>query len=372
MRPTSLALAVCISVGVPASLQGQLCGPDEPATWWPGARFGARPTAAERASMDPHLEATEALVRKTSYGMPRGFTIRPAWTYGDKPDARMLRQFGFAAVVFLECNRFDEHGSDFTVEFNPRPREWTANSLPDENDDTLYVEFPHSEPLHGAIATFGHLEEPNGIGLRILFSSTGEPPMLPVTREEYLRAVILSIEGKNQATLKATLAHLATTDYERWLEDAPVRKRGNDEILRGVATVDPSKVAQVRADLEKVERESEAMHRKNDAAQRVERDKMIAAIRAPGDRIRAQIAAMTPADRAVPAWITDLTELVAPGTPQAHAIVRRNPDFFRPRTSQTEVRLMLVVVPNAWPEMRERHLQMYREFDWAALKRQLR
>ena len=47
-----------------------------------------------------------------------------------------------------------------------------------------------------------------------------------------------------------------------------------------------------------------------------------------GDRLRAEIAAMTPQERASPAWVIG-TDFVSPGTPNASAIVRWNPDFYR-------------------------------------------
>jgi len=61
-------------------------------------------------------------------------------------------------------------------------------------------------------------------------------------------------------------------------------------------------------------------------------------------------------------------DFVAPGTPNATAIVRIDPDFYRARRSSAEVRAILVRIPNAYREMKSQHEQMYREFDWAALK----
>jgi len=43
-------------------------------------------------------------------------------------------------------------------------------------------------------------------------------------------------------------------------------------------------------------------------------------------------------------------DFVAPGTPNATAIVRIDPDFYRARRSSAEVRAILVRIPNAYRE----------------------
>jgi hypothetical protein len=76
---------------------------------------------------------------------------------------------------------------------------------------------------------------------------------------------------------------------------------------------------------------------------------------------------MTPAERALPAWLSGF-DLVPAGTPNAVAVVRRNPQFYRARTSPFEVRAILVEIPYPHKENVAQHQQMYREFDWEALK----
>jgi hypothetical protein len=65
-------------------------------------------------------------------------------------------------------------------------------------------------------------------------------------------------------------------------------------------------------------------------------------------------------------------DLVPAGLPNAHAIVRANPAFYRARQSPVEPRSMLVIMPNAYKELKDQHLQLYRELDWAAVKRLLK
>lgn len=87
-----------------------------------------------------------------------------------------------------------------------------------------------------------------------------------------------------------------------------------------------------------------------------------------GDKLRAQIAAMSPQERASPAWVFGTQELVPAGTPQAMTVVRANPAFYRARRSPFEPRAVLVRLSVGWNEIMPVYQQMYRELDWAALK----
>jgi hypothetical protein len=192
-----------------------------------------------------------------------------------------------------------------------------------------------------------------------------------VTREEYLRAVILSLEGKNQEKVKEVLEFTSKTQYERWKESAAQRKADNEQIVAGIARVDPAKAAKARADLENADRIAEETHKKNDPAERVALEKVRANATAAGDKIRARIAAMTPAERASPAYVYEtILDVTSADTPNAHAIVRVNPDFYRTRRTPVEARVILVFIPidHIMPAQRR---QMIREFDWEALKRLL-
>jgi hypothetical protein len=79
---------------------------------------------------------------------------------------------------------------------------------------------------------------------------------------------------------------------------------------------------------------------------------------------------MTPAERASPAWVRG-PDLVPAGSPNAAAIVRVNPAFYRARRSPAEVRAILVHLQNVPVEREAQRQQMVRDLDWAALKRLL-
>ncbi len=355
------------------ALDAQECKLDQPGEWWPARHADSRRllSTADRASAESTSKAVEAIVRKTSLTTPVGFAVREWWSYGEVTSRVRLTAYGIAFLSFISCSIYDEHSPHIAFDFNPDPQAWSESDRPmlDENGDGLYFERPRTETLFGSTATYGHFEEENTEGLRVLFTRGGESPTIPVTREEYLRAMILVFEGKDQAKLKETMPSLMKTQYQRWLEDAPARKKRNEEILAGVAQGDPSQVAKVRADLEKVEREGEATFKKTDAEERETLAQARANLTVPGDKLRAQIAAMSPLERAAPAFLYGNQELHPAGTPGAMAVVRRNPAFYRARTSPFEPRALLVTMPGAYKELKAQHWQLYRELDWAAVKR---
>ena len=242
-RSGAALTVLCLGFSAAGTLQAQdACKLDEPGAWWPTGQAGFQKTsnsAADRAVIESTIRAAEAIVRKTSLITPRGFAIRPWWAYGDGRNRSRSQPNGYgpAYLSFLRCNKYDEHGPTIAFEFNPSPQAWSESdrSMRDENGDGLYIERSRTEPLFGSTATYGHIEVENTEGLFVLFTRGGESPTIPVTREEYLRAMILSLEGKNQEKLKESMAFLMKTQYERWLDDAPARKKRHEEILTGVA-----------------------------------------------------------------------------------------------------------------------------------------
>ena len=134
--------------------------------------------------------------------------------------------------------------------------------------------------------------------------------------------------------------------------------------LAALAAQNPAAVSKTRAEMEKAEKGAGEFLK---MAADQERDDGAAKVTRVLGTYRARLAAMTPQDRATHAWLIG-DDFVAPGTPNANAIVRRNPAFYRARKSPAEVRAILVKMPNMQDEVREQHLQAYRQFDWAALK----
>lgn len=372
--PACSLVIACMVCGLTATCaRAQECGPDQVAPWWPRAEFtdvSRSLTAAERAAVETQMTSVEALLRKTPYATPRGFAVRPSFSYAELADRTQLFSYEFALVTFARCSKYDEHGADIIISFNPDPIAWTADQgtpMTDEGGDRLYLEPIRAPALFGATATFGRFHEENAPSLSVLFTSGGRSPTLPVSREEYLRAMIFTLEGKNSEKVKANATLVAKTPYERWMEEAPARVRTREETYALMAKIDPAQAAKSRADMEKLERDETESLKRADAYERTQVSKNLAGLTALGDKYRAQIAAMSPQERASAAFLVG-DDLVPAGTPNAEALVRKNRDFYRSAGSPLQPRAILVRMPAAYTEFRPQQQQLYKQLDWAAIK----
>jgi hypothetical protein len=183
-----------------------------------------------------------------------------------------------------------------------------------------------------------------------------------------LRLKIFEHEGRNQEKLKALIAHLSTTPYERWIAEAPERRKRNEELFALIATSNPAQAAKTRADLEKADQAEGEKLKRSDAFEREQAARNVAAMKAIGDKYRAQLATMTPAERASVAYVYE-DDLVRAGTPDAVTFVRKNPAFYRARTSPLEPRAILVSLPGAYTHNRPQQAELYKQLDWAAIKK---
>jgi hypothetical protein len=343
--------------------------------WWPrfNANVGANTlTAAERATVEARLAAVEALVRKSPYGTPRGFAVQPWFSIHAITTRTELYPYEFLADTKNRCSKYDEGQAHLVVQFNPDPMSWSSGAQPfiDERGDSLYMERPRRAALFGATATFGgfHEENTNTSAFFLLFTTAGESPTLPVSREEYLHYKIFEHEGKDQQKLRAITADFSKTPYERWVEDASERKKRNEELYALIAMSSPEQAAKTRTDMEKAEQAESEKLRRADAFEREKQAKEIAIYKGIGDNYRAQLAAMSAQERSAPALLVGF-DLVSQGTPNAYAIVRKNPAFYRVRSSPFEPRAILVSMPNGYKELWPQQEALYKQFDWAAIKK---
>ena len=350
----------------------EACGLEDVVPWRPRriGDIGSKTlTAAERATVDARLEAVEGLMRKSPYARPRGFAVLPFFSIHEITNRTQLYAYGFNLLAYRYCSMY-EVAAHLLLDFNPSPMVWSEGDRPmlDEGGDALYTERVRTPTLFGATAMFGRFQEENTEGLFVLFTTDGMSPTLPVTREEYLRAMIFTFEGKNQEKVKAAASIASKTQYERWMEDAPERRKRNEEVYAIVAKNNPAQAAKMRADMEKAELAQTKNLRKADADERAQMDRNMAAVKAPGQKYRAQIAAMTPAERSSPAFVVG-DDLVPAGTANAHAIVRRNPAFYRAGRSPLEPRAIVVRVPNVFKPYWPQQEQLYKQLDWAAIRK---
>jgi len=368
LRIGAVLTALCV---VPWTVFAQCTGEGPGRAWLPrGKSIQMTPiSAADRTILEPIFSAAEAIVRKTSLGVPRGFDVTPFWN-GGPPDSRD-RLSKYEVVFHASCPspHMDPDGTGpLILYFNPALSLFSEPAHAvffDEHGDGLFLERVRSETRFGATATFGHYAVPNEPPLEVLFTTGGESPTLPVSLEEYLRAKILFYEKTNGETSKTVTEK---SPYEQWVARTAERKKENEEMIATVARTDTSAATKLRADLEKVERETPASLKQFETMTRESGRASVAIFSKNADSLRAQIAALTPAERASSAFVVG-EEFQKAGTPNASAVVRANPAFYRARRSPVEPRAVLVHFGGTYDPIKPQARQMYETLDWAAIKR---
>ena len=361
--------ALCVA---PSTVFAQCTGEGPARAWLPrGKSVNMTPiSAADRAIMEPPLVAAEAIIRKTSFGEPRGFDLMPFWNGGPPRSRERLSRYEVTFHASCPTPSRDPDGTaPVIIRFNPGLGEFSEvgnAAYVDEHGDGLFYERVRSETRFGATAVFGHFGVPNEKVLLVLFTTGGESPTLPVSREEYLRAQILFYE-KTNGDVSNTVAE--KSPYEQWVERTPARKKEHEEMIAAVARTDPAAAAKLRADFEKLERETPASLKQLDATTREGARKSVGTFSKTADSLRAEIAAMTPAERASPAHVNISQRAQSDGTPRLNAVVRANPAFYRARRSPVEPRAVLVEFQGVYDPMKAQHRRMYETIDWAAIKR---
>jgi len=198
-----------------------------------------------------------------------------------------------------------------------------------------------------------------------------------MSREDYYNAVILSAEGKNGEKRAAYKKATEKTGYERWLEEAPQRKKEREETIKAIAQVAPAEAAKLRKTFEDSDRETEENFKKSEGE---DRERAKTAFKSTDD-MRAELNRMTPAQRKLPAIVdSDPTrkEWSATGSSMrdrdtvsqmVHRVFTPNYDFWRARKSPVEVRTIAVhfQASDAPPPVLSAVWQAYKKFDWKAL-----
>ena len=147
-----------------------------------------------------------------------------------------------------------------------------------------------------------------------------------------------------------------------------------------VAALDKAQVPKMKETLEQTEREMGEGLKAGEASEREHVRKGVAMSTAVVLKLRGQLAAMTPAERAAPAWLMDITDgmyhFAAPGTPGSYHLTTDDPAFYRVTGSPIEMRAILVVFKLMGKGARRDHFDRaiydaYKTFDWAAVARML-
>ena len=362
--PLRLALVASLAANLiplhSAVIQGQLTSPPPQVTpgWYARTQQLNDPPRGDRAIMERNLAAAERLITSTTgYARPRGFEGRPHWASSSPAVPGGLRTYSTQVLVYVPAWG-SARNPYATIFFNPELGQVSDGAVKNESGEYYYHERPRSPAAYGTKFVYGTFGVPNS-SLLVLFTAHDQDPMLPVSREEYLRALIHQLDaGKSRAVQSAG----SKTSYQAWMDGAEKRKADRE---KGLAALGPEAVEKARATLEKNDREYGEVLKKLETQEVADRRALTAAD--PAARLRDQLSAMTPQERASQAWAGG-TELMPEAAPGALRVVRANPAFNRARTSPAEARSILVILREPPPALAAAQDLLHREFDWQALR----
>jgi hypothetical protein len=387
--------------GPASALQGEQAA-SAPGRWLPrDVRPISNVTPAQRAEAMAVLEKIERIVKRVpALANPDGYEFLPIISGGSRHDgpgfdAVPLRgsvlQYRFALMAFRPTRRIAGEGAVcLSVTVNSRQ----SGDMRDSEGRLIYIEGDRGKPSTNpnisdsrvpkdATQVYGELWNVPGERsmATVLFVTAGELPWKPVSREQFYRATLREWEGENGEKLAELREGLKKTAYQVWIEGAAQRKKDREEALaqmKGIlsaAEIEKSRQAQ-----EATEREVTENLRKTEAADRDRNAESYAKSFAARDSMNAELARMTPEERAMPTYINGALDsgpiasgwrLTADEAPPAWRVLTPNYDFWRARRSPVEVRTITVHLSMTLtclsPKIQQALWKAYHELDWGAI-----
>jgi hypothetical protein len=397
---TTLTAALVVgtlgSAGALAAQRDRRTPPSARPGWLPVSRqFSPGLTAAEKSTVERRLAEIERIVVQVpELARPEGFELEPsvaAVPIFDKPGSLVNSLFQFATYTPTKAVAGADRMVCFQIVVNPHPGGiflWgQPGYIDDAKGDRWYVEHPFGDKPPGALLAYSDGESPDAAERRHLsatdrswylafFSANGVSPWQEVSRGDYLEALIWNAEGKDAKGAADVRDALTKTRYQRWMEDAPRRKKDREEMLAVVRATNPSQADALRKQQEDTERETAEQLKATEEEDRAE-NKRILAQGILADPIRAKLAALSPAEKAMPAWTgkSPGLDFLPANSAEAVRIVRPNPEFYQVRTSRIEPRGMMIRFTASLtchtPPVHRALYQAFRNLDYAALTRLL-
>jgi len=358
---------------------------DQPRPRWPDnydPQFSNMTTAEHKAALAVLDEIQRLFEKIPELAHPRGFEIGRQLAGGGPSlsvDERGVLMYSFGLVFYApsKAATFGEGSMCITVAVNKA--NGSHQGIRDELDEANrghYIEQDIGVPKPGSTIVYEGLRwDMIGADRRpgyVIFTTGGKSPWIPITREQRLQAQIFHVGGKNGETEKEIKAALEKTAYEQWMEGAAERSKQREAAIATMTRTQGNAAgADLRTQLEQTERDVTAQLKAGDAEDRAQRKGALA--NRTIDDLRAQLAALTPAQRRAPAFAYADGSTAAAGDPQSHRLLTPDPEFWRARKSRVEVHGIQVVMGPTFfcanPAIRAALERTYETLDWLALKR---
>lgn len=347
-----------------------------------GALEGFRSSAAEKAYALARLEEIEGVflevpeIRNPAQfelgGVVSGFYARAR-----APGANTTLEYRYELVTTTVAQFLDHKAcSVLQVTVNASP---PAPSFVDEKGRDIVVEKPRGDSIPGASVVLERLSPTERSFEEVIFTPGGRSPWIQLTREEFRKVQIFDAEGRNGEKLAEFRKSREKTRYEDWMDGAVQRRKEREELattLKGSKSA--TEIADMIREMEKTEREVTAQLKAEEDDDRRQNQEFL---NTPGygDKLRASLAAMSPAERKLPAFVAPGGEVgydfVLPDAPFAQRVLTPDPGFWRARRSPVEVHSISVLFQASCgsapppPQVHRALWRMHEKMDWAALRR---
>lgn len=284
-----------------------------------------------------------------------------------------------------KANTILEYKYNLVADLGPRGLcvilEAIINQSPTGSSSGAIIENTKGRPVPGASITWSELvRPPDPSWEQVILVRDGEAPWIQLTREEFRRWQIVEEEGSSGEKRAAYNKVIEKTPYERFLAEAPERKKTRDELavaLKAFRT--PAEIAAQIKEMEDAERDAAAQLKAQDAEERKKNDSLSRA-KTPADLARVSLARMSATERKLPAFVIPggsdtLFNFGTADSTYASRAVRVNIGFWDMHRSRVEVRSInmgfFAACPKSPPppEVHEALWKIRQTIDWAALKR---
>jgi hypothetical protein len=333
--------------------------PDMPGTWvlttdWKWLPEDIRPSPAHTQAFTQKVKRLAEQIHQTPlFSPPRGFQARArarfleggAYACDDKhcPSKALQAEIGLLFYYFFDTGGKPSWGgeanTDATISINCLERtagldyQFGRLSLPDGR----YILFAPVKT--GELGGFPLYHE------HLIITRGKRPYWIPVTREQYLQALIRATEVEIAKSQKQIAD--AGDPYEKFLKEKGQRALDYERIYQDARKLYPDRAEALRTQLLLAEAAAEKGSR--------QASEMLAKFRQTEDpmqprltNLQAELAAMSPGKRASQAWFQRnadaliMSDLVPAGQENATPLIAYNPDFFDPALPPTAWQIMTV------------------------------
>lgn len=346
-------------------------------------------TPAERATAMATLDRFEQMLRRVpGLARPDGFEIVPQFAGGHRPlgqgatpIANGVLRYNLGLMMFSPSRAQAEGRVCISFIVNDDAPQAAHR---DATGREFYIEGDRGRAVSGATQVLGGLDDRQNerSGVDVVFTANGALPWRQPTREEFINALIFEAEGRDGTTSAERKAVFAKTPYEEWVEGAAQRQRDRDETVAQTRALQGAAQAQkVKEQLEAMEREVTERLRREDGSVRERFAAARGMVHKAGADLRAALAAMTPAERRMPALVNNaLTEgpmvagyrLTTNDAPPAWRVLSPQYEFWRARRSPVEVRSIRVSIGLSGtclqPAIQRALRDAFARMDWAAIR----